>query len=471
MSLKMFPRLRRTLAFHLTLWYAGIFSISSFLAFVVFYLLITAVMQDRRDQDLLNELEEVSSLLALKGMEEIKTALVLHSEAEGVDKIFFRTLNRSGEAVDTSNMSSWGEIGVNPALLKKLTFRTKHLFETITVPGHKHRVRVLYAMIGPGTTVQIGQSLEDDEHFIYVFRSTFGVIMLVLLFFAALTGWFMAKRALQGVGEVTRTARGISKGAFEKRVPVKARGYEIEQLANTFNSMLDRIHALVTGMREITDSVAHDLRSPITRIRGTAEMTLTAGKSMDEYEEMAANTIEECDRLLGIIDTMLHISEIEAGTAALEMEETDMAGLVRDACELFQPIAEEKPITITTNVPARCWVYGDIQSLQRMVANLLDNALKYTPSQGTVTVSVSGSESQVIISFNDTGIGISEEDLPKVFERFYRCDRSRSQAGVGLGLSLVRAIAKSHGGGVAATSIPGRGSTFNVTLPRRPPSN
>ena len=250
---------------------------------------------------------------------------------------------------------------------------------------------------------------------------------------------------------------------------MKARGHEIEQLAITFNSMLDRIHLLVTGMREMTDNIAHDLKSPITRIRGTAEVTLTSGKSTDEYETMAANTIEECDRLLEMINAMLDISEVESGASRLKTKELDITAVIRNACDLFQPIAEDKGIIIVSKVPAECRVYGNIQSLQRLVANLLDNALKYTPSGGTVTVSADGNEDQVVISFNDTGIGISENDLPNIFKRFYRCDQSRSKVGVGLGLSLAKAIAKAHGGDVTATSMPGKGSTFTVMFTYLPP--
>jgi signal transduction histidine kinase len=286
--------------------------------------------------------------------------------------------------------------------------------------------------------------------------------------FAAWTGWFMARRALLGVEEVTRTALRISEGAFKERVHVQAKGEEIQRLAATFNGMLERIEALITGMREMSDNVAHELRTPITRIRGVAEMTLNAERSVNDYEDMAANTIEACDRLLGMINTMLDVSEAEAGASKLTFAEIDMADVVRGACELYQPAAEGKGVTLISRISGNHSVYGDIRRIQRVVVNLLDNAVKYTPPGGTVTVSVNEQQGQVVISFDDTGIGISEDDLPHIFRRFYRCDRSRSEAGFGLGLSLAKAIVGAHGGNITATSVLGKGSRFTVILPRRP---
>ena len=468
MSLKKLVRLPDTLAFRLTLWYALIFTISSFGAFLVFNLLITSGLRERTDQDLLAEVSELSFHLALKRLDVVELDIVQDAQSRGVDRMFLRVLSPSGKELVSSNMSAWTNVTINRDALRQLTTGTNHVFETLTIPQLKHKVRVLYGIIGPGKIVQIGKSLEDDERFMGAFRERFVIIMAALMLFGALIGWFMARRALLGVEEVTQTAEEISEGAIERRVPLKARGAEVDRLATTFNSMLDRIHALLHGMREMTDNIAHDLRSPITRIRGVAEMALTSGESMDEYENMAANTIEECDRLLEMIETMLAISELEAGAGSLAMGEVDMAGVVEDACELFQPLAEDKGLTIVTEVATSSRVYGDIQKLQRIVANLLDNAIKYTPHEGNVTVSIDGDEAQVLLLVKDTGVGISGDDLANVFERFYRCDPSRSGAGVGLGLSLVMAIVHSHGGEVAVTSYPGKGSTFTVSLPRNP---
>jgi heavy metal sensor kinase len=295
--------------------------------------------------------------------------------------------------------------------------------------------------------------------------------MTLLIIIAAGVGWFMARRAVSGVEAVTWTAQKISGGTLEERVPVKARGDEIDQLAITFNQMLDRIQILLTEIKEMSDNIAHDLRSPITRIRGTAEVTLTTGKSLSEYESMAASTIEECDRLLDMINTMLMISKTESGVDKLSREEINLQSLVREACELFEPTAEDRGVTLSCDVPDGSHLVGDTRMIQRMLSNLLDNAIKYTPPGRLVNVSVSENEAKVVVSVKDTGCGISPSDLPRIFERFYRCDQSRSQAGIGLGLSLARAIARAHGGETTATSTQNQGSTFTATLPKSFPSD
>ncbi len=460
-------RLRRSLAFRLTLWYAGVFTLSSLTAFLIVYFSLSTMRLHQTDEGLSNEIAEFSALLASRDMNALTTFLNIEAESSGVKDMFFRVMTADGKVLASSNMSSWNDIGVSKAALKRLADGVGRAFETQTVAERHHTIRVAYGAISPGMIIQIGQSREDDEEFLEMSRKIYGITLIVLMAAAGLVGWFLARRALQGLEEVTRTATAIADGSLEKRVSVKSGADEINRLATTFNVMLDRIQVLITGMREMTDNIAHDLRSPIARIRGIAEMTLTTHGSTEEYESMAASTMEECDRLLEVINTMLDITEFEAGAAKLKREEVDLSALVRAACELFQPIAEDKGIALTADAPPGHFITGDVPRLQRMVANLLDNALKYTPSQGEVAVSIRGEEDKVVISVRDTGIGISEKDLPNIFKRFYRCDRSRSQAGTGLGLSLAQAVASAHGGSITVESALGKGSLFRVALPRQ----
>jgi heavy metal sensor kinase len=471
MSLRKRISLRNTLSFRLTLWYAGIFALSSCVAFLLFYALITSFIREQTDQDLLAQVNRFSTLLASEEIEAVKNAAVIEAQAAGVKKVFFRLLSLNGQVFSSSNMAYWKNIDINEATIKELLRGRNHVFETITIPQRREKVRILYAMLGPTIVLQVGQAMESYSRFLDAFKGIFITTMTFLIVVAAGVGWFMARQAVSGVEAVTRTAQKISGGTLEERVPVKAKGDEIDQLAITFNQMLDRIQNLLTEIKEMSDNMAHDLRSPITRIRGIAEVTLSTGKSLAEYEAMAANTIEECDRLLDMINTMLMISKAEAGVGHLTREGIELAGVVQEACRLFEPTAEDKGITLNCHLPDEVHLLGDTRMVQRMLSNLLDNAIKYTPSGGSVNVSVTENDEQVVVSIEDTGMGISRRDLPHIFQRFFRCDESRSQTGIGLGLSLARAIARGHGGDITTTSTPNQGSTFTITLPKSLPSH
>jgi heavy metal sensor kinase len=450
----------------LTLWYAGIFTVSSCIAFLLFYTLITSLILQRTDQELLGQVSRFSILISSEGTEAVKDSAIIESEAAGVKEVFFRLLSVNGQVFSSSNMSYWKDIDIDETAIKALLPENKPVFQTIAIAGRSEKVRILYAVLSPSIILQVGVAMESYSRFLDAFQRIFVTTMTFLIVLAAGVGWFMARRAVSGVEAITRTAQKISGGSLEQRVPVKARGDEIDQLANTFNQMLDRIQALLTEIKEMSDNMAHDLRSPITRIRGIAEVTLTSGKTPGEYEGMAASTIEECDRLLDMINTMLMISKTESGVDKISGRDVDLTGIVRQACELFEPTAEDKKVNLSCNVPDRAHLTGDTPMIQRMLSNLLDNAIKYTPSGGIVNIAVTESKTRVVVALKDTGIGISQADLPRIFERFYRCDQSRSQAGIGLGLSLARAIARAHGGDITVISTPNQGSTFTVTLPK-----
>jgi heavy metal sensor kinase len=466
MSSRKAIRFRNTLAFRLTLWYAFIVALSSLCAFVFVYFSVTSTIREQTDRELLDRTAKFSTLLSVEGMDAVRSVAVAESRAGGVKKTFIRLLSLNGSVFSSSNMSYWRNIGVNGNAIRQVLKDSRPVFDTVSVPERRHKIRICYGFIGIDTIIQLGQSMELTDSFIEAFREIFLFTMAFLLVLAAAIGWFMARRALSGVEAITKTARLISRDALEERVPVKTHGDEIDQLATTFNSMLDRIETLITGMKEMSDNIAHDLKSPVTRIRGIAEITLSTGKSLPEYKSMAASIVEESDRLLGMINTMLAISKMEAGVGELKKAEIDLAMVTGEACELFYPLCEDKKVELTCHLPPHLIFNGDVSKIQRMISNLIDNAIKYTPSGGKVTVSLEGNDrSGIKLRVEDTGVGIGEKDLPHIFERFYRCDQSRSEEGTGLGLSLARTIARAHGGDIGAESIPGQGSTFTVTFP------
>ena len=380
--------------------------------------------------------------------------------------MFYRFFYPSGVVFSASNMTYWKDIGINRAMVGAVLTSKTHHFVTRRIPGRKYDVRIIYARIGSLVMLQMGRSMEEEERLLQVFKQLFWVTMSAMFVLAIVGGWFMARRALSGVAMVTRTAQQISEKDLNTRVPVGHRHDEIDLLAITFNQMLDRIRTLVIGMRQMNDNIAHDLRSPITRIRGLAEVTLTGNPSREDYQLMTASTIEECDRLLALINTMLTISRTEAGVSPVEFLPVDLAVLARDACELFQPLAEDKSLTIDLRIDSPAKVNGDQGMLQRMIANLIDNAIKYNSDGGRITVALtSAPDRRIRLQVSDTGLGIRPEDQSKIFDRFFRGDQSRTQGGSGLGLSLALAIARAHGGHIEVSSTPHQGSTFTVDLP------
>jgi len=466
MFLKKTLNLRHTLAFRLAVHYTAIFTISSFMAFLVFYFIISSEIQHNRDQHLLENIQEYASILKIKGLSELKNDIIIDAEAHGVADGFFRLFTADGEVFFSSNMATWKNVRVSHTALAHLKNGSTHFFETLEKPGKELKARSVYSLIGPGLVMQIGEKLEEDEEFLRIFRTVFGIVIVLVIPFATCTGWLMGRHALQGVEEVTQTALSISKGGdLEQRVSISTRADEITRLASTFNYMLDRINSLVTGIRDIMDDIAHDLKKPIARIRVIAENNLYTGNRDDHYDTSTARILEECDHLMQMINTILDVSEAESGATKLYMEQIDITEVVLKAYELFHPLAEDKNLKFTIDIPETCHVRGDIHKIQRIIANLLDNALKYTPSGGEVSVSVREDNNKVAIKIKDTGIGISLEDLPHIFERFYRCDKSRSEDGVGLGLTLAKAFAVSHRGDIMVSSTLGKGSIFTIILP------
>ncbi len=461
----------KTLTLRLTLWYAGLFGVLGLAVFLVVYFSLSANLKERSDKQLLHLATAVESLYDTHGTRAVLAEFQREAHSRGIGRVFFRLLTPRGTTLGTSDMSPWGGLKAGDLPTLKLTAGGV-VFRTISIPGDQNKVRVITKRTANGNVIQVGTTLGDNNLLLEKYRETFGTALSILLICGGFVGWLMARRAMSGVQRVSRAASRIGKNDLDLRVAVGNEGQEIDDLARAFNEMLARIEKLVRELKDVSDNIAHDLRSPITRIRGIAETTLTGKQGIGEYQEMAAAVVGESDRLVEMINTMLEIAQTDSGVTELSLKPVDMRQIIDDAADLFLPLAEDKDLDLETSVAsAPLIVLGDRAKIQRVIANLLDNAIKFTPAGGKVMVSARADDAEATIMVEDTGPGIPAPDLPHIFGRFYRCDKSRSTPGNGLGLSLALALVHAHNGDITVTSSPGRGSTFTVSLPLdTPPS-
>lgn len=456
-----------SLAGRLTVWYTIVSTTLFLLAIGTIYFLTSTVLLNQVDDDLEDDIDEFNEIFRQQGIVGLWQDLQQEASADGSEQILFRLYTERGELLRTTDDGSWSEYEPPPDLSETLQADSEPLISSIQLEDHEFPARTIYGLLRDDNgnyILQITESLEERADVLEIFSLTFLLCLPFLILLSLLCGWLMARKSLSGVQQLTNTAIDISNGALSQRVSLSDQGLEIDRLAETFNDMLDKIQLLIRGMREMNDNIAHDLKSPLARIRGIAESTLSTNQGDDQYQHLAASTIEECDRLLHLINTMLDLAETEAGLSP-SMEKVDLSELIADACELYQALAAESDIELQSNIDTELIINGNKQFLQRLIGNLLDNAIKYTPAGGMVKVDDEIVGDDVLVRIADTGIGIAQDEISNIFQRFYRCDTSRSKPGTGLGLSLAMAIAKAHWGNISVKSTPSEGTQFTVKLP------
>ena len=454
-----------TLTSRLTVRYTILFAVLSIVVFVIVYATLSSSLKQKVDKELQEEVVEFGGLYQAQGLATLDAVLQHEAASEGLDRAFFLLLSPEKEIIASSDLSSWQGIDFMPDDLDELG-ENQHVLRTISIPDRARNVRVIYKRLLDGHFLEIGVSLEDNDALMTMYREMFLTAVMVMILCGSIMGWFTVRRAMSGVERVTQAAVSIGRDNINQRVLPGNEGAEIDGLATAFNDMLARIQNLLAELQDVTNNIAHDLRSPITRIRGIAETTATGEEGIEEYREMAGIIVEECDRLVEMINTMLEIATADSGLAKFSHNPVNVGELVAQSCDLFSPLAEEKSIVLDCKIPPETIkIEADIARLQRAVANILDNAIKYTPDGGTVSVKVERDGQTAMILIADSGIGIVPSDLSRIFERFYRGDHSRSSPGNGLGLSYADAVIRAHGGKILVESSQTKGSAFTVVLP------
>ncbi len=428
----------------MSLFYAALFAAAAALAMGYVYWQTSVFYARQLDDTIQAEIRGLAEQYRLGGLPRLNQVVTQRSAAAGGG--LYLIANADGERVS-------GNLAAPSQALLDERGRVQFRYRAPAPEGEETRLAVgqVFELSGDYRLV-VGRDVEDRRKLEAIFTSAFlwGVGFIALI--GILGGLLVSRVLMRRIGAITDTSQRIMHGDLSQRVPIAGTGDELDRLAGSLNTMLDRIEQLVAGLREVSDNIAHDLKTPLTRMRNRIDTTLRDAPDAGTYRETLIQTIEEADELIRTFNALLSIARLEAGAHVEEFETFDLATLATDAAELYEPVAEGEGIAVLLDAPAPAQVKANRQLLAQATANLIDNALKYArPARGdgTITIRVERGETQVRLIVADNGPGIPEDQREHALKRFTRLETSRSRPGSGLGLSLVAAVARLHGGSIA----------------------
>ncbi len=463
MSLSGPKRFFPTLGLRISLWHSGILILSGvlLLVFVHFVLSFRFVREDR--ETIQDEIERLNGILTDGGVQAIQEEI---ADQHGNARFFICLADTKGNILASSDAGDFEDYDLNQIKnLKADQDGWLKLWERqdkdLKFPLGPESMEIT-SVVTNGLNLQVGKT--SEERMDLESRILF-VLGVVIIPFLLAVGAFLSQRALHPLRSMITTVESIQAGKLSSRVPASGSGDELDELAQLFNAMLEQIEKLIKGMQDSLDIVAHDLRTPITRLRSTAEMALQSNGTPEAYREALADCMEETEEILSMLETLMDISEAQTGAMQLHTEKVKVLKLIEDSIDLYHYVAEDRGLVIESSCPEDLYVNVDSRRIRQALVNLVDNAVKYTERGGRILLEAQQTDSQAIISVSDTGPGIPQEELTKIWERLYRSDHAQPTKGIGLGLSLVRAIVHSHGGEVRVTSEINKGSIFTIHLP------
>jgi hypothetical protein len=464
-------KLFRTTTFKLTLVYLTVFAL--FAAFLLGYFALNTrrLITEQITETVNTEITGLSEQYRQGGIRRL--VIVVDARARRPGSSLYIVTNFAGEALAGNVTALAPGILDNPGWTETV-YRRLDEAESPDRPEHEALVRVF--QLPGGFRLLVGRDLDERERLYHIVLSAgrWSVAIVVILGLAG--GLFVTRRVLRRVDAMTETTRTIMAGDLGGRLPVAGTGDELDRLADNLNVMLERIEALMYGLKEVSDNIAHDLKTPLTRLRNRSEEALRTAKSEAEYRAALEATIEESEGLIRTFNALLMIARAESGQARDDMSEFDAAEIAHDVGELYEPLADQKGIALKVEADAPAKVKANRELVSQALANLVDNAIKYTASPADI---VNGAKPEIVVraledgdrillTVADGGPGIPEADRARVVERFVRLEQSRSQPGSGLGLSLASAVARLHGGELTLTdNQPGLKSV--IALPRGGP--
>lgn len=439
---RLLPNLFRTTAFKLTAIYLVIFTL--FAGFVLGYVAWNAknLLDDQIRSTIDAEIQGLAEQQRVGGIRRLVNIIERRSRGPGASLYLVTTpvgerLAGNVEALQPGALDRPGESEIEYA-------RSSDALDTPS------RAIVRVFMLPAGFRLLVGRDLEERERLGVVIRRAAGWSLLLVFVLGCFASWFVARRVLKRIDDMSETAHSIMAGDLKGRLAISGTGDELDRLALNLNAMLDRIGELMAGMQEVSDNIAHDLKTPLTRLRNRAEEALRTARTPDELRGALDASIDEADNLIRVFNALLMIARLETGRINDSMAELDLSEIVSGMAELYEPLAEEAGLAIESEVAPDLHMSGNRELIGQALANLIDNALKYgKPSGGAqplVRIAAARVDGQVELSVADHGPGIPEADRGRVLERFVRLDQSRSKPGFGLGLSLAAGVVRLHGG-------------------------
>jgi signal transduction histidine kinase len=461
----MLERLRQSLAFRLAIQYALVFAFGAAVLFAVLYWLLANALDARERAALVRQTEEFATSFERGSIAALR-ARVDNDSSPHARSFFLRLIRPDGVAVYEKWPSDWIETQVQQIPFGALTYTRE--IQTLRIPQNALRDYTIATRQWPNDwKLQVGRLLDSRAVLLLPLRRVFVIIGAAALIVSAAVGTLLAWRATRPLRAVSDTARRIlATGDLSARVPAPPGRDELAVLVRQLNTLLDKNATHVRVLRETLDNLAHDLRTPLTRLRGTAELAMQDAGDPVEARAALADCVNESDRVLHLLESLLDISAAEAGALKLNPDHFDVRTLTERAVDLYREVAEEKKIAVTLDQPEPAELSADSIRLGQAINNLLDNALKYTPAGGKVCIAVRSEPRRVTIAVTDNGPGVPVIEREAIFRRLYRGDASRSQRGLGLGLSMVKAIVEAHAGSVSVEDAAGGGARFVVHIPR-----
>jgi signal transduction histidine kinase len=437
-------KLFRTTAFKLSVAYLIVFAILA--GIVMFWVAwdMRRVMNEQVEATIEAEIKGLSDLYRQGGVRRLVDIIDRRSRQPGAS--LYLVTNFQGQPI-AGNI-----FDLQPDVLRTAGLR-ETIYERVGEPGVERRALARIFILPGGFRLLVGRDLDDRDTIARIFGRALLTSLFWITIIGMLGGLFVARRVLRRVDAMNESAQTIMEGNLSKRLPVGRSNDELDRLATNLNSMLERIQELMAGLREVSDNIAHDLKTPLTRLRNHAEEALRRSRSPDEYRAALENMIDESDNLIGIFNALLTIARLEAGAEPSALKLFDGEEAARDVAELYGPLAEEAGFTLTVDSDPECLITGNRELVGQALANLVDNALKYGAPKDEngsrqLRIEVRRQQESVELSVSDRGPGIVEADRERVLGRFVRLEGSRSQPGSGLGLSLAAAVARLHNGSI-----------------------